>query len=60
MAGSTWRALCGDEGDVDGPLTGLGEGPTALIAAMRAYVVSMFDDEIDLESLVNGLSRPPS
>jgi len=48
IAGSPWRAVCGDEGDVDGPPTGLGEGPTPLVAAMRAYVASKFGEWIDL------------
>ncbi len=60
VGGAPWRAICGDEGDIDGPPTGLGEGPTPLVAAMRAYVASKFGETIDLESLLVGVSRPAS
>lgn len=36
-----WRALCGSQ-------RAIAFGPTALIAAMRAFVASKFGDEVDL------------
>jgi len=35
-------------------------GPTLLVAGMRAYVASKVGERIDLESLVDGVSRPAS
>jgi hypothetical protein len=40
---STWGAFCDGE-----MMTGGAEGPTPLIAAMRAYVASKYGETVDL------------
>jgi hypothetical protein len=43
-----WRALCGVDGDTEDTPKGVGEGETALIAAMRAYVLSKVGEAVEL------------